>query len=459
MPLIRSISGVRATLGDACTPDIVAAYTMAYAAVMPEGCIVVGRDGRPSGAWMESVVLGALAACGRTVRCAGVVPTPTVQLLTEKSDAAGGIIITASHNPAPWNGLKFLDGDGTFLDAAANERLWSVLDAPAPANAVACSVDQQAGSLEYVSDAVARHIDAVLSLPLFTPAALRTIRERALRVVVDAVNCSGSRAVPELLRAMGVEVVELYCDGSGVFPHTPEPLTENLGALRAAVVQHGAHAGFAVDPDADRLVIIDHRGEAIGEERTVMLAIEAVMRTASAFTGDATPVAVVNMSTSRMAADAAVRHGGRCEMAAVGEINVVRAMQKHHACVGGEGSGGVIVPACHYGRDSLVGCALVVWLMAQCSPEEWAELTTSEPYCMIKTKFTVPERPSGFNVNLSEQEASHVRISYEDGVRVDWSDKWVQLRASNTEPLVRIIAEAPTRSEAEELIARAKEWG
>lgn len=459
MPLIRSISGVRATLGDACTPDIVAAYTMAYAAVMPEGCIVVGRDGRPSGAWMESVVLGALRACGRTVRCAGVVPTPTVQLLTEKSDAAGGIIITASHNPAPWNGLKFLDGDGTFLDAAANERLWSVLDAPAPANAVACSVDQQAGSLEYVSDAVARHIDAVLSLPSFTPAALRTIRERALRVVVDAVNCSGSRAVPELLRAMGVEVVELYCDGSGVFPHTPEPLTENLGALRAAVVQHGAHAGFAVDPDADRLVIIDHRGEAIGEERTVMLAIEAVMRTASAFTGDATPVAVVNMSTSRMAADAAVRHGGRCEMAAVGEINVVRAMQKHHACVGGEGSGGVIVPACHYGRDSLVGCALVVWLMAQCPPEEWAELTTAEPYCMIKTKFTVPERPSGFNVNLSEQEAPHVRISYEDGVRVDWSDKWVQLRASNTEPLVRIIAEAPTRSEAEELIARAKEWG
>ncbi|MFM7774576.1 MAG: phosphoglucosamine mutase [Candidatus Kapaibacterium sp.] len=458
MPLIRSISGVRATLGDSCTPDVIAAYVMAYAAVIPPGPIVVGRDGRPSGAWMESVVLGALAACGRTVRSAGIVPTPTVQLLTEKSDAVGGIIITASHNPAQWNGLKFLDGDGTFLDAEANARLWAVLDAPSPGNSAACSSLQQAGLVERVDDAIARHIDAVLAMPLFTPDALQTIRDCGLRVVVDAVNCSGSFAVPSLLRTMGVEVVELSCDGTGVFPHAPEPLTENLGDLRSAVLHHRAHAGFAVDPDADRLVVIDHRGEAIGEERTVMLAIEAVMRNAATFTSARVPTAVVNMSTSRMAADAAARHGGRCEMAPVGEINVVRAMQRHDACVGGEGSGGVIVPTCHYGRDSLVGCALVVWLMAHCSEDEWKTLTVSEPYCMIKTKFEVAERPTSFDVVLRDDETSDVRISYEDGVRVDWSDAWVQLRASNTEPIVRIIAEAPTRERAEALVGRAKEW-
>jgi phosphomannomutase len=462
MPLIRSISGVRATLGDACTPDIVAAYVMAYSAVMPEGAIVVGRDGRPSGKWMESVVLGALAACGRPARSAGMVPTPTVQLLTEKSDAVGGIIITASHNPAPWNGLKFLASDGTFLDADANARLWNALDT----RSFSCSSEQQSAPVTVIDDAIDQHINAVLALPLFSSDALQRIRARALRVVVDAVNCSGSRAVPQLLRALGVEVIELYCTGSGEFPHTPEPLTEHLGDLCHAVREHRADAGFAVDPDADRLVIIDHRGQAIGEERTVMLAIEAVMRNALLFSGssdegaspDTPPVAVVNMSTSRMAMDAALRYNGRCELAPVGEINVVRAMQRTKACVGGEGSGGVIVPACHYGRDSLVGCALTIWLMAHTTEAEWSTLTTEQKYCMLKTKFTVAERPSSFNVKLDAHEAEQTRISYDDGVRVDWEDSWVQLRASNTEPIVRIIAEAATRTQAEALIARAQEW-
>ncbi len=453
MPLIRSISGLRATLGDSLQPSVLADYTAAFSALLPDGPIVLGRDGRPSGLWIEQIVIGTLRACGRPVLNAGMVPTPTVQLLTEHSDAVGGIIITASHNPAPWNGLKFIAADGVFLDAEQNAALWQHVDE----RDFHMHSGQQAGSLSTVADAADRHISAVLSMPLFNAATRERIRSRAPKIVVDAVNCSGSFIVPALLRQLGAEVIELYCDGSGNFPHTPEPLRENLDELCRAVPHHGADLGIAVDPDADRLVIIDERGIAIGEEKTVMLAIEAVMRNAALFTGSQ-PLAVVNLSTSRMAVDATERHGGRCLLAPVGEINVVRAMQSAGALVGGEGSGGVIVPACHSGRDSLVGCALVLWLMAHCSQEEWLALLRNEPYAMIKRKREVPVRPSEWKLDLSDEERSQLTVNTEDGVRVDWPDRWVQLRASNTEPIVRIIAEAPSTADAEVLIQRAHHW-
>ncbi len=454
MPLIRSISGLRATLGDALSPEIISVYATAFATMLPEGPIVVGRDGRPSGTWIESIVLGSLAACGRNVLHAGMVPTPTVQLLCEHSDAAGAIIITASHNPAEWNGLKFLWHDGVFLDAAQNEQLWHLVD-KGPRR---LRSDQQSAELIELPDAIDRHIQSVLSLPIFNTDALARIRSRSPRIVVDAVNCSGSVAVPTLLRQLGAEVIELFCDGSGVFPHTPEPLTQNLTQLAEAVRAHKADLGVAVDPDADRLVLIDERGEAIGEEKTVMLAIEAVMRNSSLFGAKGQPTAVVNLSTSRMAMDAAEHHGGRCALAPVGEINVVRAMQSLRAIVGGEGSGGVIVPACHSGRDSLVGCALVLWLMGNCSNDEWHQLTRSQPYAMIKTKREVAQRPESFHPELSATELNECTVNTSDGVRIDWPDRWVQLRASNTEAIVRIIAEAPTSADAEVLIARAETW-
>ncbi len=454
MPLIRSISGLRATLGDFLSPQVVCDYVSAFSALLPPGPVVVGRDGRPSGLWMESLVIATLAACERPVHSAGMVPTPTVQLLTERSDAVGGIIITASHNPAAWNGLKFIAADGVFLDAQQNAELWKILDA----KTFHYSSKQQPGQVTHIENAIDIHVQAVLDLPLFDPESLERIRARKAKVVVDAVNCSGSVAVPTLLRSLGVEVVELFCSGSGEFPHTPEPLTENLSALRAAVIEHGAVLGIAVDPDADRLVLIDERGEAIGEEKTVMLAIEAVMRNKQKFGSSADACAVVNLSTSRMAIDAAARYGAQCRLAPVGEINVVRAMQEHHAIVGGEGSGGVIVPACHSGRDSLVGVALVLWLLASTEELEWQHLLRGQDYAMIKFKQEVAVRPTQWNVQLSDEDKASCTIDQRDGVRIDWPNKWVQLRASNTEAIVRIIAEAPTEAEARALIRAAQAW-
>lgn len=450
MPVIRSISGLRATLGDSLTPTLVADYSAAFSAILPDGAIVVGRDGRPSGVWIEQIVCATLAACGRTVRQVGIVPTPTVQLLTEHSDAVGGIAITASHNPAPWNGLKFIGGDGVFLDAAQNAQLWEALDN----RNFRFSHQQQHGSVEIVSNAIEQHITAVLALPLFDETSIAKIHGRKIRAVVDAVNCSGSRAVPELLRRLGVEVIELFCDGSGIFPHTPEPLPENLTALGDAVRQHNAHIGISVDPDADRLVLIGSDSNAIGEEKTVMLAIEAIMRNHQLFSSPSTSLrAVVNLSTSRMARDAAERNGGSCELAPVGEINVVRKMQAIGAIVGGEGSGGVIVPACHYGRDSLVGTALVLWLMGALPEEEWVALASSTPYAMLKYKQEIQGSVAPL-FDAVQALFSDADVNREDGIRADWSNRWVQLRASNTEPIIRIIAEAPTKEEAEELVKK-----
>lgn len=447
MPVIRSISGLRATLGNSLTPALVANYASAFSAMLPDGAIVIGHDGRPSGLWIEQVLCGTLAACGRTIRLIGMAPTPTVQLLTEHSDAVGGIAITASHNPAPWNGLKFIGNDGVFLDAQQNAILWKHLDE----QQFKYSTAQQHGTIEYITDAIEKHIAAITSLPLFDAATLGTIRSRKIKVVVDAVNCSGSRVVPELLRYFGAEVIELYCNASGVFPHTPEPLPENLTSLSEAVRKHNANIGISVDPDADRLVLIGSDGNAIGEEKTIMLAIETVMRNIHVFPHYQRK-SVVNLSTSRMAVDATERNGGTCLLAPVGEINVVRKMQSVKAVVGGEGSGGVILPACHYGRDSLVGIGLIMWLIGTTTPAEWNTLSVTTPYVMIKYKqeVTADVRP------LFALVATHfagATVNTEDGVRIDLLNSWVQVRASNTEPIIRIIAEAPTRTEAETLIA------
>lgn len=446
MPVIRSISGLRATLGDSLTPALVTEYVSAFSAMLPEGAIVVGRDGRPSGVWIEQIVCGALAACGRTVRLLGMVPTPTVQLLTEHSDAVGGIVITASHNPAPWNGLKFIGGDGVFLDAEQNATLWKHVDG----KEFVYKYEQQHGTIEHITDAAQKHIAAITSLPMFTPDVVERIRATKIKAVVDAVNCSGSVIVPELLRYFGVEVIELFCNASGLFPHTPEPLPENLTELCNAVREHNADIGISVDPDADRLVLIGNNGNAIGEEKTIMLAVEAVMRNIELFPNYARK-SVVNLSTSRMAIDATERHGGTCTLAPVGEINVVRAMQLHNAVIGGEGSGGVILPACHYGRDSLVGVALVLWLLGNTTTTEWNTLANTTPYTMIKYKQEI----SGDVKRLFPSVGGlfpQGNINTQDGIRVDLPNSWVQVRASNTEPIIRIISEAPTRTEAEELL-------
>ena len=440
MAFIRSISGLRATLGDDLTPGIVADYAAAFATILPDGPIVVGRDGRPSGEWIEGLVTNALRACGRTVRLAGMVPTPTVQLLTEHSDAAGGLIITASHNPEAWNGLKFLGSDGVFLNAEFNQQLWSVVDN----GGSALSADQQTGSVETINDAIAIHIERVRALDVVQGAPQAT----GQRVVVDAVNASGSQIVPDLLRSFGYDVVALHCDGSGVFPHTPEPVPENLGSLAEAVREHNAAFGVAVDPDADRLVLIDETGSPIGEERTIALAAQSVYAS-----GAAGPV-VVNYSTSRMVDDVAAHYGAASYRAAVGEINVVNRMREVHAVIGGEGSGGVIYPACHMGRDSIVGLGLITSLLRKRDQTLKQAVDALPRFGMVKSKIALDDRaavPAALErVATSLHDAV---VTREDGVHASWPDKWVHVRASNTEPIMRVIAEAADEAAASSLVA------
>lgn len=440
MPFIRSISGLRATLGDALTPAVVADYAAAFAAMLPDGDIVVGRDGRPSGCWIEDIVIGALRASGRHVRVLGMVPTPTVQLLTEHSDAVGGISITASHNPAPWNGLKFIGGDGVFLDAGQNATLWKHVDE----GRFALSADQQHGTVTHSNDAIEHHVNMIMQLDAVRSAP----KASGQTVVVDAVNCSGSVIVPALLRRMGYDVVELYCNGNGVFPHVPEPLAENLVALGEAVRDHRASLGVAVDPDGDRLVLFDEHGQPIGEELTITLATEAVLQS-----GVEGPV-VVNYSTTRCVDDVAARYGCPTFRAPVGEINVVRRMQSEQAVIGGEGSGGVIVPACHFGRDAMVGLALITSMLRSTERTLSQAVASIPSYAMIKTKVTVDDQQAA--TRLLDLVAAHFDdgvISREDGVHVSYSDRWLHVRTSNTEPILRVIVEAPDTAAAAAMLS------
>ncbi len=445
MSLLRSISGLRATLGSDLIPQLIAEYTAAFSTMLPKGPIVIGRDGRPSGNWIEDVVIGTLRACRRPVRSLGMVPTPTVQLLTEKSDAAGGIVITASHNPAEWNGLKFLDGGGVFLDDVANESLWRIVDS----HSQEFSDQQQSGSVEYIADAITRHIDVLCEVFNIDSKSPSQKNGNMQRVVVDAVNCSGSVIVPHLLTLLGYQPVPLYCDGSGSFPHPPEPISENLEDLGRAVIQYDAAFGVAVDPDADRLVLFDEHGEPIGEELTIALSVMAALEKQPS----GSKTVVVNYSTTRTVDDIAQRYGAQTFRAAVGEINVVRKMLETGALIGGEGSGGVVYPKAHAGRDSLVGIALICGLLSS-GGKTLSELCSSLPkYAMVKRRIGLRDRMELPHVlNELEKKYSHASVSKEDGLHLAWPDRWIHIRASNTEPILRLIAEAPTSNDATMLI-------
>jgi phosphomannomutase len=453
MSLIRSISGIRATLGSALLPEMITRHISAFAQGQPPGTIVVGRDGRPSGVWIEHIVAGTLSAMGRNVRLLGVVPTPTVQLHAEMDGIAGGISITASHNPAEWNGLKFLKDDGTFLTAEDNARLFACADA----GSFSFIAEQQGGEIEPVSSAIDMHIGNIVALPLFQSEEfqlLSLIRQRGLKVVVDAVNCSGSVAVPQLLRTLGCTVIEIHCSGNGVFPHVAEPLPEHLGDLCAAVRTHDADMGIAVDPDADRLVLIDNHGHAVWEEYTIALATLSACTFASVMGDSYSRHAIVNLSTTRAVEDIAKDFGVVVKRSAVGEINVVQAIQRYDALIGGEGSGGVIVPASHAGRDAMVGVALILALRAYRNIS-LAELVASLPqYVMSKQKIAF----TGDVQNILDAIAQHFPTAHHDttdGLRISFEAErtWVHLRASNTEPIMRVISEAPTKEQADAIAA------
>jgi phosphomannomutase len=503
MPIIRSISGLRATISDNClSVQLIINYAIAFHQFCPNGLIIIGRDGRPSGGKIEQILFSTFTHFGREVKLIGIVPSPTVQLITELENAAGGISITASHNPDDWNGLKFINSKGIFLDEFENARLWELLEGinnsplegfqakifekgfceetlysakqdgvdefnqslrtpPAPSfqegGMQISFADAQNDIPEYRqinSDVHRTHIESILKLP-YLSGSLDFLKERKLKVVVDAVNASGSVIVPSLLEQSGCDVIRLFCDSTGVFPHLPEPLPINLNELAKAVKNEIADIGISVDPDADRLVLIDETGEPIGEENTIVFAVQSVMSYAKENHLEMNLTAVVNHSTTQGVEFIAGKYGGRVERSSVGEINVVKKMITTGAVIGGEGSGGVILPECHYGRDSLVGIALILSLIAR-SGKSLRELRDEIPnYSMIKDKFHFEGDFSDLSVKVKSI-FENCQIIEEDGMKFIFTDSWLQIRKSNTEPIVRIIAEGVNPDEIAELISKVK---
>lgn len=447
MSLMVSISGIRGVIGESLTPEV----AVRYAAAFGEYCrrrnpsrplVVLGRDGRVTGAPLTDIVRSTLLSTGVDVQTIGICPTPTVQLAVEKGGATGGISITASHNPIQWNGLKFIASTGMFLDADENRELWDI------AGGRASYVPW--GNMGKETDApewLQKHIDDVLRLPYLDP---RIVQRRRLRVVLDCVNAAGGVIVPTLLRTLGCDVIEMNCDVDGVFAHMPEPLPENLVDLAAQVKANRADLGIAVDPDVDRLVLITELGTPYSEEYTVASAVKFVLEK---HPRGVKPSVVINLSTTRAVDDIALFYGAEVQRTPVGEINVAKRMKQIGALVGGEGSGGVILPAVHLGRDAIVGIGLLLQMLAEFGGT-LSQLKASMPqYSIVKGKIPVGKHsPDDVLKQMSEIHSRNGRINTDDGLKIDFPESWVHLRKSNTEPIIRIIAEAKSAAEARTLV-------
>jgi len=434
--IIASVSGVRGILGDNLTPINIIKFTSAFIKYCRKNSksdkIIVGNDGRLHGRLIADIVLSTVSMSGYKAVDIGVVPTPTVQIATEDLKAAGGIAITASHNPQIWNGLKFLNPDGTFLDG---NQIKKVIEFG------------KSGKFEYagvndikpiVSDYswIQKHIDKVLKLKSVN---VSKIKKRKFKVVVDAVNSSGSYIVPVLLQKLGCKVIELFCDGSGIFPHMPEPLPHNLTQLCDAVKKHKADIGISVDPDSDRLVIITEKGEPFIEENTITTVVRNILKNTKSKVKNVT----VNLSTTRAVEDVAKEFCGKVFRSPVGEINVVKEMKKNKSIAGGEGSGGVIIPELHYGRDAIVGIAIVLQEFADFKGKV-SEYKNSLPlYHISKEKFEIKgNADKALQKVIEHYRKQDCKITTTDGVKLDFPDYWVHMRKSNTEPIIRVIVEA-----------------
>ena len=458
MALMKSISGIRGTIGgkpgDNLTPIDIVKFTAAYGSMLLEQGkgtkVVVGRDGRMSGEMVRSLVVNTLLALGLDVIDLGLSTTPTVEMGVVFENAAGGIILTASHNPKQWNALKLLNEKGEFISAEAGRR---VLQSAEELSFSFAAVDRL-GSYIQTDALLQQHIDAILLHPLVQK---QKIAEKKFKVVVDAINSSGAIAVPALLRQLVItDIVVLNADMHGDFAHNPEPLAENLTELCATVVNEQAQLGIAVDPDVDRLCFVSEDGTLFGEEYTLVAVADYVLQHQKGNT-------VSNLSSTRALHDITEKHGGSYYASAVGEVNVVSKMKEVNAVIGGEGNGGIIDPQLHYGRDALGGIALFLSHLAQ-SGVSASQLRKSYPdYFMSKQKIDLPKDTAV--AQLLEQVKEQYRsfqVNTEDGVKVDFEQGWVHLRASNTEPIIRIYSEAPTAAEAnrlaQEVIQKINTW-
>mgnify|MGYP002780059479 CR=1 FL=1 len=443
--LMKSVSGIRGRVGEGLTPEVVATYAAGFgawaASRAPGRPVVVGRDSRVSGPLFHRIVLSALESVGCDVIDLGVVPTPTVQLAVEHHHAAGGLAITASHNPIEWNALKFVGPTGLFLDADDAAAMRAFTEGGFPR-----ATWDRLGRTLADPDAVRRHVDAILALPYVRAEGLRA---RRFKVALDCVRGAGAAIMLDLLERLGCEVTAIHVEPDGRFPREPEPVAENLGELGALVRESGADIGLAVDPDVDRLALVDETGTPIGEDYTLAFAARLVLAH--------TPGPLVtNLSTSRVVEDAALDAGQRCVRAPVGEANVAHAMKAERAPIGGEGNGGVILPALHIGRDAPAGAALVLQLLLETGATPSQLVARSPRYVIVKDKLARPAAPLGDVYAALRAEFADATADTQDGLRLAWPDRWVHVRPSGTEPIVRVIAEAPTKGDADALVARSR---
>ncbi|WNJ16759.1 phosphoglucosamine mutase [Pontibacter sp. G13] len=453
MTLISSISGTRGTIGgsvgDNLTPIDIVQFAAAFGTWLTlksnNRTIVIGRDARPSGEMVQNLVSSTLVGLGFKVLDLGISTTPTVEVAVPEVQAAGGIILTASHNPVEWNALKLLNARGEFVTKKDGLEILEILN-----NAYYTFSDvRELGSIEPVSDWGAKHIDKILALPLVDKYA---VEKAKLKIVVDGVNSSGGIYVPQILEAMGIaEIVKINCEPSGWFSHNPEPLEKNLTEICDYIKANGADLGICVDPDVDRLVFIDNEGKMFGEEYTLVAVADYVLQhTKSAV--------VSNLSSSRALRDLAERHGCPYYASAVGEVNVVEIMKRRDALIGGEGNGGIIYPELHYGRDALVGIALFLSHLVK-SGKTAAELRATYPnYFMAKEKIQLtPGMDIDGLLAAFKEKYKDEKVNDIDGVKVDFEESWVHLRKSNTEPIIRIYTEAKSQEAAQKLAQEVME--
>ena len=453
MTLIKSISGIRGTIGgqpeENLTPVDAVKFAAAYGTYMLRNAqgdsktIVIGRDARLSGEMIQSLVTQTLVGLGLNVIDLGLATTPTVEMAVPQEKALGGIILTASHNPKQWNALKLLNAEGEFLDAAAGAAILALVEEE---NFTFAEVDDL-GKVTQDDTHLEKHIQAVCKHPLVD---VNAIKEANFTAVVDGVNSIGGVAIPSLLDALGVNTIRLYCDPTGHFPHNPEPLKEHLSDLSDEVIKSKADLGIVVDPDVDRLAFMDETGEMFGEEYTLVACADYVLSKRPGNT-------VSNMSSTKALRDVTEAHGGTYFASAVGEVNVVKMMKEKNAVIGGEGNGGIIDPTLHYGRDALVGVGLFLSLLAEKKLTVSALKRTYPLYYMGKGKLNLAK-----NLDVDallqkvEENYQQEELNTLDGLKILFGDRWVHLRKSNTEPIIRVYSEAPSQEDADELVERFK---
>ncbi len=437
--IIRSISGVRGITETHLTPELSVVYARALHQFLPKGVIMAGQDSRPSGEDIIQAMMGELVRLGRTVIYCGIVPTPTVQFMVHNTEAVGGFIVTASHNPIEWNGLKFVREDSTFLHPNECEQLFNLVDKNKELQDA-----KDLGIIWPEQNAIQKHVIACVSLKCID---LNQIQRRHFKIVIDAVNGAGAYALPAMLESLGCELIELNCEPDGNFTRGTEPLPENLKDLCQAVISHDADAGFAVDPDADRLAVVNEKGEPLGEEYTLVLAADGYLNDTVK-----NEKFVVNLSTSLALEKLAESKNCSVIRSAVGEINVVNKMNEIGSDLGGEGNGGVILRECHLGRDSLVAVTMVLNRLSQ-SNETLSEIHQSLPqFEIIKDKVSLEGIDPEELIRKVSGLFNDADKNTLDGIKFTWDDKWVHLRKSNTEPIMRIYAEAPNKDSAKKLV-------